>query len=242
MVRLAALFVEPITANDPILASHVETMRTALADAYMAAELTPPSYTDPGSLSGVGIKALLFNQLREKSQELPPPLATTTTAMRYYHTDPLGSVRAITDANGDQVERRDYYAFGDSQPLQGNPIRFTGKELDVPNVGLTYFGARYYSHVDARFTTVDPLTDVGASIVDPQQWNRYAYVLNDPETLVDPLGLKTDPCKGPSIPGAFYVCGVGRWPLDFGFFGWSATATPADFAPEDEPITDVPPL
>ena len=211
---------------------HIEEMRTALDQAYTGAGATHAAYTD-AALTNVGIKAQHFNELRSFVRNLTPPQPATTAAMRYYHTDPLGSVRAITDANGAQVERRDYYAFGDSQPLEGNPLRFTGKELDVPNVGLTYFGARYYTHVDARFTTVDPYTDLGGAIVDPQQWNRYAYVLNDPETLVDPLGLKTDPCQGPSIPGVFWACGVGRWPLDFGFFGFSPT--PRTFAPEDEP-------
>jgi RHS repeat-associated protein len=36
------------------------------------------------------------------------------------------------------------------------PLQFTGKERDG-NTGLDYFGARYYSGVQGRFTSADPL-------------------------------------------------------------------------------------
>ena len=41
-----------------------------------------------------------------------------TVALRYYHADPVGSVRAITDEVGAVVERHDYWPFGaDVAPL-----------------------------------------------------------------------------------------------------------------------------
>ena len=61
-----------------------------------------------------------------------------TVALRYYHTDPVGSVRAITDEVGAVVERHDYRPFGeDVAPLTGDPNRFAGKQLD-PEAALVY--------------------------------------------------------------------------------------------------------
>jgi RHS repeat-associated protein len=64
---------------------------------------------------------------------------------------------------------------------------FTGKERDA-ETGLDYFGARYYRADLGRFTTVDPELNIPAALVDPQRWNRYAYVRNNPLRYVDPDG------------------------------------------------------
>jgi RHS repeat-associated protein len=62
----------------------------------------------------------------------------------------------------------------------------TGKERD-PESGLDYFGARYYSGPHGRFTSPDvPLID--QTPADPQSWNLYAYVRNNPLRFIDPLG------------------------------------------------------
>ena len=50
---------------------------------------------------------------------------------------------------------------------------FTGKERDA-ETGLDYFGARYLSAAQGRFTSVDPLFFQKAMLVDPQRWNVYA--------------------------------------------------------------------
>jgi RHS repeat-associated protein len=72
-------------------------------------------------------------------------------------------------------------------------------------VGLDFFGARYFSAAQGRFTSpdeftggiVDPFTgqQVGqpgplpyADITDPQTLNKYAYVRNNPLRYVDPDG------------------------------------------------------
>jgi RHS repeat-associated protein len=54
-------------------------------------------------------------------------------------------------------------------------------------VGLDYFGARYYSRAQGRFTSPDaPLIDQLAAA--PQSWNLYAYAGNNPLTNYDPNG------------------------------------------------------
>jgi RHS repeat-associated protein len=74
-----------------------------------------------------------------------------------------------------------------AQPRGWGPI-FTGKEEDI-EVGLTYFGARYYSANLGRFVSPDPLTihGLGADL------NPYAYVGGRVMTHVDPWGLQACP-------------------------------------------------
>jgi len=64
---------------------------------------------------------------------------------------------------------------------------FTGKEKDL-ETGQDYFGARYYRLDVGRFTTVDPAVTIKDNLVDPQRWNRYAYVTNNPLKYTDPDG------------------------------------------------------
>jgi hypothetical protein len=43
--------------------------------------------------------------------------------------------------------------------------------------------------IQGRWPSPDPLGPGAFSLADPQSLNRYAYVLNNPETFIDPLGL-----------------------------------------------------
>jgi len=109
--------------------------------------------------------------------------------VEYYHLDALGSVRAISDANGAEIARYDYLPFGEewNPTASADRLRFAGKERDT-ETGLDYLGARYLGTDDGRFRTVDPVMAVGSAINDPQQWNRYAYARNNPNAFIDPDG------------------------------------------------------
>jgi RHS repeat-associated protein len=124
----------------------------------------------------------------------------------YVTADHLGSVRAVSGTGG-VVARYDYLPFGDAILMDrgnrsavkcstGTPgcygalwhsyQRFTGKERDA-ETGLDYFGARYYSGAQGRFTSPDaPLLDQHPA--DPQSWNLFAYGRNNPLRFVDPTG------------------------------------------------------
>jgi|WetSurMetagenome_2_1015567.scaffolds.fasta_scaffold195634_2 RHS repeat-associated protein len=65
-----------------------------------------------------------------------------------------------------------------------------GKERDQ-ETGLDYFGARYYSGAQGRFMSVDPGP---FTIADPQSWNRFSYVQNNPLKFVDPTGAFLSVC------------------------------------------------
>jgi hypothetical protein len=49
--------------------------------------------------------------------------------------------------------------------------------------------AGYQSSAQGRFTSVDPL-GASASVGDPQSFNRYSYVNNNPTNLTDPSGMQ----------------------------------------------------
>ena len=69
--------------------------------------------------------------------------------------------------------------------------RYTGKERDTES-GNDYFGARYYASSMGRFMSPDwsaKVTPVPyAKLSNPQSLNLYAYVFNNPLSLVDPDG------------------------------------------------------
>jgi RHS repeat-associated protein len=109
--------------------------------------------------------------------------------VEYYHLDALGSVRAITNQSAALVVRHDYLPFGEewTPPASTDRRMFTGKERDS-ETGFDYFGARYLAAKLGRFTTVDPLMTLPENLADPQRWNRYAYVRNNPLRYTDPDG------------------------------------------------------
>lgn len=130
--------------------------------------------------------------------------AQATDVVTYYHADAIGSVRMITDASGQVVERYDYLPFGEPWPnevVSPNRQRFGGKEKDQEN-GFGYFGGRYYASQNGRFTAVDPLLDIDNALLNPQLWNRYTYALNNPLTFTDPDG------RNPVLVGGAIGAGV----------------------------------
>lgn len=54
--------------------------------------------------------------------------------------------------------------------------------------GLDYFGARYYSGVQGRFTSADRQYFQKEMLADPQRFNLYAYTRNNPLAFTDPSG------------------------------------------------------
>ena len=75
---------------------------------------------------------------------------------------------------------------------------YNPKELDT-NSGLIYYGARHYNPKLERFMSVDP---VCRNIFNPQSFNCYPYVLNNPFSFTDPNG--ESPCDVASAFGGDY--------------------------------------
>jgi RHS repeat-associated protein len=114
--------------------------------------------------------------------------------------DHLGTPRMVVDKSGSLagVKRHDYLPFGEElsagtggrATTQGYSAtdnvrqKFTSKERDA-ETNLDFFGARYYSSGQGRFTSVD---FAGATLTTPQGFNRYQYCLNNPLRYIDPDG------------------------------------------------------
>jgi RHS repeat-associated protein len=124
--------------------------------------------------------------------------AYTAGAERVLHffPDHLGTPRLITGAGGAKVSEHRYYAFGEEffgRGADGERKKFTGHERDsIPGLpaaaDVDYMHARYYTGLQGRFFVADPSMDFRSTLHNPQRWNRYAYVSNNPMTSVDPDG------------------------------------------------------
>ena len=104
----------------------------------------------------------------------------------YLIPDHLGSINLVTDANAQTVSQRAYYPYGALLASAGGDdtrLGFNGKIEDV--TGLYYYGARHYNPDLGRFLQPDSTV---ADVLNPQTFNRYAYSLDNPVTLVDPTG------------------------------------------------------
>jgi len=104
----------------------------------------------------------------------------------YYHYNFTGHTVAMTDANGDIVNRYAYTPFGvlsAKTEAVPNPFRYVGRfgVMDDDN-GLLYMRARYYDPDLGRFLTKDPIGFEGGV-------NLYAYAADNPVVLIDPAGL-----------------------------------------------------
>jgi RHS repeat-associated protein len=115
------------------------------------------------------------------------PAAAQTETVEYYGLDALGSVRVIFDQNGQPLERMDYGPFGENlkSAIKMSFEQFAQLARDG-EAGQDYAQARSYTSAVGRFNQPDP---VYAGMIDPQQWNRYAYALNNPTAFVDANGL-----------------------------------------------------
>ena len=107
----------------------------------------------------------------------------------YYHADHLGTTRLLTGWEGWPMWSGTFLPFGQewNPEITVNHYKFTGKERDSES-GLDNFGARYDSSQYGRFMTPDP-GNAGADPSNPQSWNMYSYVLNNPLINIDPTGL-----------------------------------------------------
>jgi RHS repeat-associated protein len=108
----------------------------------------------------------------------------------YYLTkDHLGSTAVITDSNGTSLVKEKFAALGwNEEATMAGVTRheFTGQEgLDNAGLWLVNMNGRIYNPSGGRFLSPDPF------IPDPnntQSYNRYAYVSNNPLTMIDPSG------------------------------------------------------
>jgi RHS repeat-associated protein len=133
-----------------------------------------------------------------------------------------------------------------------NQTAFATYQRDVGYGGtLDYALNRYYAAQWGRFTTPDPY-QASAQLANPQSWNRYSYVENDPITYYDPLGLdQAVPCSQigltsaganytpqgcpPSLPPVWSVNADGVMVLRVDVVG-ARPGTEPDYSPRPQPV------
>jgi RHS repeat-associated protein len=115
-----------------------------------------------------------------RTLNIDEPLAyeRSNGTIRYYVQDALGSITALTDANGIVTTSYQYDSFGNTT-INGtdyNAFQYTGREND--GTGLYYYRFRYYSPEMRRFISQDPVR-LFAGL------NYYIYTRNNPINKVD---------------------------------------------------------
>ncbi|WNY24062.1 hypothetical protein MmiHf6_13870 [Methanimicrococcus hongohii] len=108
----------------------------------------------------------------------------STEGTFWYLDDHLGSTNVMIDSEGELVERTLYYPFGSHREGGEEKYSFTGKEFDS-EIGLYYYGARYYNPETFVFTQADSIIP---DLYNPQALNRYSYCYNNPLKYTDPDG------------------------------------------------------
>ncbi len=106
----------------------------------------------------------------------------------WFHADLVGSVRLLSDANGDSLGGYRYTPFGELIELPANdifnPWRYTGRRFDVEQDTYDY-RARQYDPKLGHFAQRDPTEMIDGT-------NLYLYTQNNPLSGRDPRGYSRD--------------------------------------------------
>lgn len=188
-----------------ISADDVRDLRANLDEALLALGIQTSNYDDQtlaGAPNGTVIKKVHITQLRQRSTSGTGGAGGSSPnqfGVQWLVTDQLGTPRMVFDETGSlsNVKRHDYLPFGEDLvagarattpgygAADGVRQKFTGYEHD-DETKLEFAHARYYASTQGRFSGVDPMS---GQVNDPQSWNRYAYVGNNPVNLTDPTGM-----------------------------------------------------
>jgi RHS repeat-associated protein len=118
----------------------------------------------------------------------------------WMHQDPVAKSKRVTNSSGTVVSTIELDPWGGNTNRNNNaafqPRVFTTYERDSNAADEAMY--RRYNRWWSRFDQPDPY-DGSYDLTNPQSFNRYAYVQNDPVNFVDPTGL-------------FAICGRGSLP------------------------------
>lgn len=117
-------------------------------------------------------------------------------ANRYLFNDHIGSVVAVTNEAGSVIEGGGFNAYGErrvndsatsiTQTGYASTTRgFTGHEM-LDGLDVIHMNGRIYDPTLGRFLQADPVIQ---DVTNPQNWNGYTYVFNNPYRYTDPSGM-----------------------------------------------------
>ena len=179
-VRRSARHPLSLTLRPAVLARNTDTAR-----ASTRGSVSPCQRVSPWNGS---TKAQLRGQY---DWGMKPVAYYDTTSAHFQHQDWLGTERLRTTYNGAVEATITSLPFGDSQatdPAAGSdPYFFASLDYDAETqTDHTQF--RQYSSAQGRWMSPDPYSG-SYEPSNPQSFNRYAYVLDNPAGFVDPQGL-----------------------------------------------------
>ncbi|MEW6085138.1 MAG: RHS repeat-associated core domain-containing protein [Chloroflexota bacterium] len=119
----------------------------------------------------------------------------------YVLKDHLGSASVVTDTSGNVLGEQRYYPFGETRLSAGTLYTdklFTGQR-EMTGLGIYHYQSRFYSPKLGRFLSADSLVP---NPFNPQDFNRFSYVRNNPVRYVDPSGNIPIDCYGTNYCGS----------------------------------------
>ena len=131
--------------------------------------------------------------------------------VNWVHQDPVTKSQRLTNQSGNVVSTIELDPWGGETARSSQPFiqshRFTSYERDMN--GRDEAMMRQHHSWFRKFDQPDPY-DGSYDLTDPQSFNRYAYVQNDPVNFTDPSGLMQN--LFPQTSGAGYgYSGFGGW-------------------------------
>ncbi len=142
-------------------------------------------YADEGLIGEydvTGSEIKTFGWLPDSTWGTNPLFLKQDGSYYWYQNDGAGTPQRMVRANGSTVWAATYDSFGNAQvsiEQIANPFRFSGQYFDN-ETGLHYNWNRYYDPAIGRYMRIDPVGD---------GLNLYAYCYNNPNGLIDPMGL-----------------------------------------------------
>jgi len=112
------------------------------------------------------------------------------------HPNTLGTTMQYSSQAGYQTgSTTDMLSYPWGQPWQGAGVyEFASLQLRDTSANLDWTPNRQYANRFGRWLSPDPAGRKAVTLTDPQTWNMYAYVRNNPTTLTDPDGLDYNVC------------------------------------------------
>jgi RHS repeat-associated protein len=128
-------------------------------------------------------------------------MTTTTSGTLFDHPDELGSITTGTSYDGSPCQERLFYPFGELWTGAGScGMHQTFAQLpDYDSETDQYNTANRHYNPTGRWLSPDPGGLKAVKLEDPQTWNMYAYVRNNPTTLTDPTGMYNTDCASKDI-------------------------------------------
>lgn len=172
------------------------------------------------------------------------------TALSYYrHADWLGSARMTSSVTHTPltISNVAYGPFGENYDQSGtSDLSFTGQNQDTVSGQYDFMFREYAGQQQGRWISPDPAGLAAVDPSNPQTWNRYAYVGNNPLVSTDSLGLWSDAIHIHSwgytydpfefFPGALSTIG-GSWSnLQLSGALYASSGAPGEGGPIGDPL------